>query len=227
MALAEAAPDPTAPQPLLEDVDRLQVLRSFLLEHFELDPDDPRAQIDGHQMAGTFAVYATDRALPPQNRSRFYQDLRSLGLLVGPGTGNRTKIHGVRPRPHATGQLTALEARWPTIADDLAAYRRDRAVESAHQAVAGTLQFTRQVAEEAADTIVELMRESKDVNLRARMANLILDRTIPAVRARDIADPAIEISAAIARPALADVEALLSRDEDHQHREGQQGPSGN
>jgi len=211
MALAEnpTAPGASGDPPLIEDADRLQVLRHFLLEHFELDPDDPRAHIDGHQMAAQFAVFATDRGTPPPSRARFYQDLRSLGLLVGPGAGNRTKVHGVRPRPHQQAQLTALEARWPQIADDLALLRRDKAVESAQSAVHSTLQFTRQVVEEAADVIVETMRSAKDQHLRARMAGLILDRSIPTVRARDSADQPIDVTAPVERPALADVEILL------------------
>jgi len=213
MAMAEepTAPgrpgaDPT-PAPL-EPADRLAHLRAFLLDHYELDPDDPRASVDGHQLANQYAVAATDAQLPPPPRARFYQDLRSFGLLVGPGAGNRTKVHGIRPRPHAHPHLADLDARWPTIADDLAALRRDRAVEQAQQSVAGTLAFTRAIAEEAADTVVELMRSAPDVHLRARMASLILDRTIPAVRARESAEPPIDVTAT-ARPTFAEVEAMV------------------
>jgi len=211
-----AYPEPATPPPpdggeppLLEPADRLDPLRAFLLTHYEIDPDDPRAQVDGHQMAIQFAVAATDAGLDPPIRTRFYQDLRSLGFLVGPGTGNRTRVVGLRPRPHAANQLAALESRWPTIADDLAAYRTQRHLELAASSVAGTLQFTRAVVEEAADVIVETMRSAKDQHLRARMATLILDRSVPTVRARDQGPEPIDARVPTARPILTEVEQMI------------------
>lgn len=190
--------------------DQLPTLRAFLLDHYQVAPN-PAAHIDGAQLAQRYAAHIDGLALPPLRRPEFYRLLRLLGFVVQPGTANRTQVYGIEPRPHAQPALQSLDARWPDLADTIADTRiSDRAVLRAQSAVRQTLHLAPAVVEEAADKVLQIMRESDDEDRQLRAATVLLDRGIAKVRPREVEEEqAIEASAVEARPAMADIVALV------------------
>jgi hypothetical protein len=196
------------PRPATAEPDRLRLLRSFIVNHYRIS-DSPTSRIDGDLMARAFAVYSAVPNQEPQQRHRFYDDLRAMGLLVRPATNNRMTVFGVEELPHAAPELQQLEARWP----DLAAQRQDqiidRAVLAAQQAVHNTLVLTPAVIEESVNTTLEIMRTSRDEGRRLQAAAQIMSRGIPQLKAKEIDPVTIEAVTNGPRLSLLEVEAVL------------------
>jgi hypothetical protein len=196
--------------PLVEDHPRLALLRQFLLEHYRVSPL-PTARLDGAATYNAFANWLAQQdppAIPPPSRQRFYDDVRSLGIPVAAGTGNRTQLRGIEERPHQAPALARLQSVPPPPPR-----REDTVFDRSAQALADTIVLHRDIVTEAVATTLAIMRESADEGRRLQAAAALMDRGIPRLKAREVdPNPAIDVPSAGARPTLVEVMEIIRRD---------------
>lgn len=206
-----------ADTPLTENNPRLQSLTEFLDGHYV------RSDYDGHKVDGdaifrNHAVWAHERELEIPTRQAFYNDLRALGFVVRPHTSNRTTVFGIVEKPTARHAVATLEAQWPEVAMTVQERKAEtKLAKQARQAVEDALVIRREFTEEALAEVLSIMRESIDEGRRLQAAAMILDRTIPKLRARVEDDETeeeeqevIEVPEVI-RTSVAEAEALHAR----------------
>ena len=197
-----------------DDHPRLQSLRGFIDAHYQRSEYEAH-KVDGASMFRNHAVWAHERDLEIPTRQAFYNDLRALGFLVRPHTANRTTVFGIVEKPTARHAVATLEASWPEVAMTVQERKAETKVaRQARQAVEDALVIKREFTEEALGVAVSIMRESLDEGRRLQAAAMILDRTIPKLRARveeddepDEDEEVVEVPEVI-RATVAEAEAL-------------------